>query len=84
MNHTTHSRVSFLTKLSMSTPRLVIGSNLRIVKKRLHIESLTTLMVVGYKKLREAYTTECVEEDYIALSLIHEVKGFMGFMKLYN
>ncbi len=72
------ANANFLTNHSMSIPRSIIGSNLRKVKKRLHIDSLTRLMEVGYKKLREAYTTECVYDNYIALSLIHEHRDVMG------
>ncbi len=63
MEHAKSSRVCFITKLSISTPRSIIGSNLRTVKKRLHMNNLATLMDVGCKKLRESYITECVEED---------------------
>ncbi len=77
MEHAKNSRVRFLTKLSISTPRWIIGSNLRTMKKRLHINNLATLMDEGCKKLREAYITKCVEEDYIALSLIHKLMGFL-------
>ncbi len=48
------------------------------MKKRFHIDSLITLMAVGRKMLTEAYTAECAEEDYIALSLIHELRGFIS------
>ncbi len=59
MEHAKNSQVHFLTKLSISTPRSVIGSNLRTVKKRLHNNNLATLMDEGCKKkLREAYITE--------------------------
>ncbi len=47
MKHVKNSLVSFLTKLSLSTTRSVIGSHLRIVEKRLDMNSLTTLMGVG-------------------------------------
>ncbi len=78
MEHSKNSsRVCFLTKFSISTPRSIIGSNLRRVKKRLHINNLATLMDEGCKKLREAYISECVEEDYITLSLIRELRGFL-------
>ncbi len=61
MEHAMNSCVRFLTKLSISTHRLINGSNLRPVKKSLHMNNLTTLMHEGCKKLREAYITECVE-----------------------
>ncbi len=38
----------------------------------------------GCKKLREAYITEWVEEDYIALSLIYKLSGFLGRSHLIN
>ncbi len=38
----------------------------------------------GCKKLREAYITECVDDDYIALSLIHELMGFLGRSHIIN
>ncbi len=41
-------------------------------------------MDLGCKKLREAYITECVEEDYIARSLIHELNGFLGRSHIIN
>ncbi len=40
MEHARNSRVRFLTKLSITTPRSIIGSILRTVKKRLHINNL--------------------------------------------
>ncbi len=56
---------------------------MRIVK-RLHLNNLATLMDVGCKKIREGYITECVEEDYIALSLIHELRGLLGRSHIIN
>ncbi len=84
MEHAKNSWVSFLTKLSISRPWLIVCSNLRIVKKRLHLNSLTTLKAVGCKKVGKAYTTECAEEDYIALSLIHTLRGFLGRSHIIN
>ncbi len=66
------------------TPRSIIGSNLRTVKKRLHMNNLATLMDVGCKKLREAYITECVVDDYIALSLLRELRDFLGRIHIIN
>ncbi len=43
------------------------------------MNNLATLMDEGCKKLREAYITECVEGDYIAPSLIHELSSSKGF-----
>ncbi len=79
-----NSRDHFLTKLSILTPRSIIGSNLRTVKKRLHMNNQATLMDDSCKKLREAYITECVVEDYIALNLIHELRGFLGRSHIIN
>ncbi len=84
MEHAKNSQVLFRTKLSISTPRSIIGSNLRTVNKKLHMNNLATLMDEGCKKLREAYITECVEEDYIALSVIHEQRGFLGRSHIIN
>ncbi len=84
MEHAKNSRVCFLTKLSIFRRRSIIGTNLRTVKKRLHMNNLATLMDEGCKKLREAYITECVEQDYIALSLIHELRCFMGRSHIIN
>ncbi len=42
------------------------------------MNNLATLMNEGCKKLWEAYINECVEEDYIALILTHELRGFLG------
>ncbi len=49
MEHAKNSQVHFLTKFSISTPRSIISSNLRTVKKRLHINNLATLMDEGCK-----------------------------------
>ncbi len=78
MEYAKNSRDCFLTKRSISTPRSIISSNLRTVK------NLATLMDEGCKKLREAYITECVKEDYIALSIIHELRGFLGRSHIMN
>ncbi len=48
------------------------------------MNNLATLMDVGCKNLREAYITECVEEDYIALSLTHELRSFLGRSHIIN
>ncbi len=48
------------------------------------MNNLITLMDVGCKKLREAYITECAEEDYIALNLISELRGFLGSSHIIN
>ncbi len=76
MEHAKNSRVHFLTKLSISTPRSIIGSNLRTLKKRLHMNNLATLMDVGSKKLREAYITECLEERLHSPESYIWAKGF--------
>ncbi len=47
MEHAKNSQVCFLTKLCISTPRSIIGSNLRTVMKRLHMNNLVTLMDEG-------------------------------------
>ncbi len=48
------------------------------------MNNLAILMDEGCKKLREAYITECVEEDYIALILVHELVGFLGRCDIIN
>ncbi len=48
------------------------------------MNNLATLMDEGCKKLREAYITECLDEDYIALNLIHELRGFLGRSHIIN
>ncbi len=58
--------------------------NLIIVKKRFHMNNLATMMDVGCKKRREAYITECAEEDHVALSLIHALRGFLGRSHIIN
>ncbi len=79
VEHAKNSRVRFLTKHSISTPRSIIGFNLRTVKERLNMNNLATLMDECCKKLRKVYITDCVEEeDYIALCLIHELRVFLG------
>ncbi len=55
MEHAKNIRVHFLTNLNISTLWSIIGSNLRTMKKRLHMNNLATLMDEGCKKLREAY-----------------------------
>ncbi len=47
MEYAKNNQVRFLTKLSISPPRSIIGSNLRTVKKRLHMNNLATLMDEG-------------------------------------
>ncbi len=48
------------------------------------MNNLDTLMDEGCKKLRKAYMIECEGEDYIALSLIHELRGFLGRSHIIN
>ncbi len=62
----------------MYSARSIIGSNLRNVCKRLHVDDKRKLLDEGSLLLRQAYIKECTEEDYMALSLIQELRGYMS------
>ncbi len=56
----------------------IIGSFLRIVGKRLNIDGKRKLLDEGCQLLRQKYINECTEEDYMALNLIQELRGYMS------
>ncbi len=62
----------------MSSARSIIRSNLRIVGKRLNIDDKRKLVDEGSQFLRQAYTNESIEEDYMAFSLIQELWGYVS------
>jgi hypothetical protein len=78
MEQSDNVRVRYLTHVCAATPRSIIGSNLRIVCKRLHLEDLIQLKAHGSRLLRQAYLSECTEEDHIAMSLIQELRGWLN------
>ncbi len=71
-------RVSTLRLPIYSSARSIIGANLKIVGKRLHIDDKRKLLDEGSHLLRKAYINECTKEDYMALSLIQELRGYMS------
>ncbi len=48
------------------------------------MNNLSTPMDEGCKKIRGAYITKCIEDDYLTLSLIHELRGFLGKSHIIN
>ncbi len=58
----------------MSSARSNIGSNLRIVGKRLNIDDKRKLLDEGSQLLKQAYINECTEQECMALSLIQELR----------
>ncbi len=78
MEHSENDRVNYVTHLCMSLARSIIGSNLRIVGKRLHVDDKRKLLDEGIQLLRQAYINECTEEDYMSLSLKQELRGYIS------
>ncbi len=78
MEHSENDRVNYLTHLCMPSARSIIGSNLRIVGKRLNIYDKRKLLDEGSQLLRQAYINKCTEEDYMALSHTQKLRGYMS------
>ena len=72
MENSRNRRVQYLTIGCMATPRSIIGTNLRAIGRRPHIDQ-ARLEREGFNKLKRVYEDECTERDYIAISLIGEV-----------
>ncbi len=60
--------VSFIAKMCQDSARSIIGSNIRVIVKRL--SKCTDVQTNGRCRLKHAYVDECTDSDYTALSLI--------------
>ncbi len=70
-------RVQYITKLSINSAKSIIGSNMRIICRRLKLD-ISQLMNMGSCVLKKTYIQECTVEDRIAVSLIQELRSYMS------
>ncbi len=63
-------QVRYLTCCSMASPKSIIGTNLNIIGRRLHLNQ-SCLKAKGIGLLKNMYIRECIEDDLRALSIIH-------------
>ncbi len=83
MEHSGNEGVNYLTHICMSSARSSIGSNLGIVGKRHYVDDKRKLLDEGSLLLRQSYINEYTEEDYMAWSLIQELRGYIsGIQKI--
>ncbi len=66
-------RVSFITRMCQDSARSISESNRRVISKRLSIDGLD-VHTTGRCRLKHAYVDECTYSDYIALSLLCELR----------
>ncbi len=71
-------RVQYITKLSKISAKSIIGSNMRIICRRLKLDNISHLMNMGSCMLKRTYIEECTVEDHIALSVIQELRSCMS------
>ncbi len=76
-------RVRYLTCCSMASPRSIIGTNLDIIGRRLHLNQ-SSLKAKGIGLLKNMYIRQCIEDDLRALSSIHECRGYMNGTQVIN
>ncbi len=65
--------VSSITRMCRDSARSISGSNLRVIDKRLSTDGLDVL-TNGRCRSKHAYVDKCTDSDYIALSLICELR----------
>ncbi len=78
MEQSNNMRVQYITKLSISSAKFIIGSYMRIICRRLKLDNISQLMNMGSCVRKKTYIQECTVEDHIALNLIQNLRGFMS------
>ena len=62
MGNSRNKRVQYVTVGCMAIPRSIIGTNLRAIGRRLHIDQ-ARLKTEGYNKLKRIYEDEYTERE---------------------
>ena len=74
MEKSDNKRMCYLSKIGRHSARSIIGGNLRVISKRLQLDTANVISQ-GVRRLRSAYLRDCTDEDHAALSLINDLRS---------
>ncbi len=78
MEQSNNIRVQYITKLSKISAKSIIGSNMRIICRRLKLDNISQVINMGSCMVKKTYIQECTVEDHIALSVIQKLRSCMS------
>ncbi len=78
MEQSNNMRLQYITKLSIISAKSIIGSDMRILCRRLKLDNISQLMNIGSCMREKTYIQECTVEDHIALMVIQELRSCMS------
>ena len=78
MRESANRRVRYITRLAEANPRSIIGSNLRLIARKVNVD-LNNIVEMGQVQLKFSYINNCTDEDTITLDFINELRDSMSY-----